>query len=165
MSLEVFVGLGSNLGDRAGNLQLGISSLGQLGQILRFSSLYETEPWGREDQPHFINAVCSLHPFLRDPELFFGELKRIEKEAGRRSAERWGPRELDLDLLFWGDRIMTHESLSIPHPLLADRRFVLVPLCQIAPDLKHPLSGLTVHQMLESCTDPKRVEPWGEIQI
>ena len=165
MSLEVFIGLGSNLGDRVGNLQLGISRMGELGQILRISSIYETQPWGKEDQPDFLNVVCSLDPVLRDPELFFRELKRIEKEAGRRSQERWEPRELDLDLLFWGDEVMVSESLSLPHPHLANRRFVLTPLCQIAPDLKHPLTGLTVRQMLESCSDPKRVERWGDIHI
>jgi 2-amino-4-hydroxy-6-hydroxymethyldihydropteridine diphosphokinase len=165
MNFEVFVGLGSNLGDRDRNLRLGISRLGELGQILRISSVYETQPWGWEDQPDFLNAVCSLDPSFRDPELFFRELKRIEKETGRRSQERWGPRELDLDLLFWGDEVIATESLLVPHPHVADRRFVLTPLCQIAPDLKHPLTGLTVRQMLESCPDPKRVERWGDIHV
>jgi len=165
MSFEVFIGLGSNLGDREKNLRLGVSRLGELGRILRVSSVYETQPWGREDQPDFLNAVCSLDPILRDPELFFRELKRIETEAGRRFRERWGPRELDLDLLFWGDEVVATESLSVPHPHLADRSFVLTPLCQIAPDLKHPLTGLTVRQMLESCSDSGRVVRWGDIHL
>jgi len=165
MSLEIFVGLGSNLGDREKNLRLGVSRLGELGQILRLSSIFETQPWGKEDQPDFLNAVCSLDPILCDPEIFFQELKRIEREAGRRSQERWGPRELDLDLLFWGDEVIATESLSVPHPHLADRRFVLTPLRQIAPDLKHPLTGLTVRQMLESCPDSGRVERQGDIHI
>jgi 2-amino-4-hydroxy-6-hydroxymethyldihydropteridine diphosphokinase len=161
MSLEVFVGLGSNLGDREAFLRYALARLSGLGRIRRTSSIYETQPWGRENQPDFLNAVCAVEPILADAERFLRELKQIETDAGRSSHERWGPRELDLDLLFWGGDMIATETLSVPHPRIAERRFVLIPLFEIAPDLTHPLTGLTVRQMLESCPDPGRVQLWG----
>ncbi|HEX7345010.1 MAG TPA: 2-amino-4-hydroxy-6-hydroxymethyldihydropteridine diphosphokinase [bacterium] len=161
MSLEIFVGLGSNLGDREAFLRLALSRMGGSGRIRRTSSIYESQPWGREDQPDFLNAVCAVEPNLADPEGFFRELKQIENDAGRSTHERWGPRELDLDLLFWGGDVIATEILSVPHPRLAERRFVLIPLFEIAPDLTHTITGLTVRQMLESCADPGRVRLWG----
>lgn len=163
MSLEVFVGLGSNLGDREAFLRFALSKMGGLGRIQRTSNLYETQPWGREDQPDFLNAVCAIEPILADPELFFRELKQIESDAGRNCRERWGPRELDLDLLLWSGKVIATETLSVPHPRIAERRFVLIPLFEIAPDLMHPINGLTVRQMLESCPDLGRVQLWGRL--
>ena len=163
MSLKVFVGLGSNLGDREAYLRFALSRMGGLARIRRTSSIYETQPWGREDQPDFLNAVCAIEPILADPEGCFRELKQIEQDAGRSTRERWGPRELDLDLLFWGGDMISTDTLSVPHPRIAERRFVLVPLFEIAPDLMHPINGLTVRQMLESCPDPGRVQLWGPL--
>jgi 2-amino-4-hydroxy-6-hydroxymethyldihydropteridine diphosphokinase len=159
----IWVGLGSNLGDRLKWLQFGLAGLERLGQIQRFSDIYETEPWGRSDQPPFLNAVCSLTPNRDDPEAGLAALKTLESAAGRDSSgPKWGPRTLDLDLLWWGSLIHSSELLKIPHPRLHLRRFVLVPLHQIGPDLIPPGSGLTVHQMLDACPDQGLVRLWGK---
>ena len=159
----VWVGMGSNLGDRLKWLQFGLAGLERLGQIQRLSDIYETEPWGRSDQPPFLNAVCSLTAKIDDPEICLSAFKNLETAAGRGSpGTKWGPRTLDLDLLFWGSLIHSSDLLSIPHPQLHLRRFVLVPLLQIGPDLIPPGAGLTVQQMLEACPDQGWVRFWGK---
>jgi 2-amino-4-hydroxy-6-hydroxymethyldihydropteridine diphosphokinase len=161
----IFVGLGSNVGDRLGWLKFGLAGLEKLGQIQRVSDIYETEPWGRSDQPSFLNAVCSLTPREEDPEACLRVLKALEAAAGRESNEvQWGPRTLDLDLLFWESLIHSSDSLTIPHPRLHLRRFVLIPLLQIAPDLIPPGTGLTVQQVLDACPDRGSVQFWGKFQ-
>lgn len=159
---EVWVSLGSNLGDRRAHLHFGLKRIADLGSISRVSSIYETEPWGKKDQPAFLNAVCSLFPSAADPEGFWGALKVIEQNAGRTVTERWGPRILDLDLLFWGRLVVNTDSLTIPHPHIAERRFVLIPLAELEPDLMHPVSGITVRQMLDECGDCGEVTPRGK---
>jgi 2-amino-4-hydroxy-6-hydroxymethyldihydropteridine diphosphokinase len=153
--------MGSNLGDRESWLRFGLQHLRALGRIQCLSSLYETDPWGKSDQAHFLNAVCSLFSAVNDPLVFLQSLKAIEAEAGRESTERWGPRTLDLDLLFWGDQIITTPELIIPHPQIAQRRFVLLPLAEIAPDLKHPVNGFTIKEMLSACPDQGAVQIVG----
>lgn len=161
---EVWVGLGSNLGNRQEWLQFGLDGLSRLGQIHRLSDVYETEPWGEPDQPAFLNAVCSLTTTFEYPAAFLAELKSLESAAGRpQVSPAWGPRTLDLDLLFWGPLVCSTDNLTIPHPLIPVRRFVLVPLCQIAPDLIPSGSGLTVKQMLEACLDHGSVRLWGKL--
>jgi 2-amino-4-hydroxy-6-hydroxymethyldihydropteridine diphosphokinase len=156
--------MGSNLGDRLGWLQFGMEGLARLGTILRFSNVYETEPWDVQDQPPFLNAVCALMTDIVDPLAFLTELKAIETTAGREmNAPKWSARVLDLDLLFWGRLIHQTDSLVIPHPSLSVRRFVLVPLCEVAPDLIHPGLGLTVEQMLKACPDRGKAQFWGKL--
>ena len=160
--MEVWVGMGSNLGDRLSLLQFSLGHLRRLGSVQRLSGIYETEPWGRPDQPAFLNAVCSLIPLVEDPALFLAELKALEILAGRDpDAPRWGPRTLDLDLLFWGHLVYKTDRLTIPHPSLSERRFVLVPMAEVAPDLIPPGTGLTVKQLLDACPDHSSVRFFG----
>jgi 2-amino-4-hydroxy-6-hydroxymethyldihydropteridine diphosphokinase len=158
----LIVGLGSNVGDRLSWLRFGLAGLKRLGQIQHLSDIYESEPWGRIDQPLFLNAVCTLTANIDNPEDCLIAFKELEIAAGRDSAEiNWGPRTLDLDLLFWGSFIHDSHQLTIPHPRLHLRRFVLVPLLQIEPDLIHPGFGLSVAEMLAACPDQGSVQRWG----
>lgn len=146
---EAYIALGSNLGDRADHLRLATAALHQLGRVEAVSSFYETDPVGNISQPDFLNAVAELTTALQ-PEELLAALLRIELEQGRdrSSSPLKGPRTVDLDLLSYGDVVMETPSLTLPHPALAQRRFVLVPLVEIAPDWTHPSSGKTAVQLL-----------------
>jgi len=132
-----YLGLGSNLGDRAGYLRAALDSLTALrgSIVLRASSIYETDPWGLEAQDAFLNMVTELESSLQPHELL-AEAKRIERELGRKERDRWGPREIDIDLLVAGDLRVESDDLTVPHPLVLERQFVLVPLAELAPDLR-----------------------------
>lgn len=134
--MGIFVGLGSNIGNRSGNIAMALRYLEPLARPVRVSSIYRTTPRGVENQPFFFNAVAEIVTGL-EPRSLLRHLKNIEHEIGRRPGERWGPRPIDLDLLLYDDEIMESELLTIPHPRMADRAFVLVPLAEIAPRLRH----------------------------
>jgi 2-amino-4-hydroxy-6-hydroxymethyldihydropteridine diphosphokinase len=127
---SAYVGIGSNLGAPAGNVRRAIEALSELGRVTRRSSLYRTKPWGKPDQPDFVNAVVLLETSLGTHALLAG-LKALERRLGRRDGERWGPRAIDLDLLTYDDLVLAHAGLRVPHPHLFERAFVLVPLAEI----------------------------------
>jgi 2-amino-4-hydroxy-6-hydroxymethyldihydropteridine diphosphokinase len=142
MPEPAYVALGSNLGDRWGQLSAALTDLTQLAGVAvdRASSVYETDPVGYVDQPAFLNAVVRLHADLEPPALL-DALQEIESRHHRQRLVHWGPRTLDLDLLLYGGRQLDTAELVVPHPRMTERAFVLVPLCEIAPDLRHPVTG------------------------
>lgn len=146
-SHQLFLGLGSNLGDRQANLQCAVQALTDLIVIKAISPLYQTVPWGLETQPDFLN-LCLRATTSLEPLPLLTEIKKIERDLGRQPGLRWGPRLIDIDILFYNNLIFTSERLTIPHPHLAERAFVLAPLADLSPDFRHPQTGLTVTQML-----------------
>jgi 2-amino-4-hydroxy-6-hydroxymethyldihydropteridine diphosphokinase len=159
MATFVFLSLGSNLGRREASLTQAVDRLGKGGvQVEERSSLYETEPVDFRSQPPFLNLVCRASTSL-DPEGLLARCKEIELDLGRRPSRAKGPRPIDIDILFFGNVVLSSPALTIPHPSLAERRFVLVPLAEIAPDLVDPRSGRTISQLLEECHDQSGVVP------
>ncbi|MBN1399458.1 MAG: 2-amino-4-hydroxy-6-hydroxymethyldihydropteridine diphosphokinase [Anaerolineae bacterium] len=154
------MGLGSNLGDREGQLRAAMRTLSARGAyVSQQSSLYETEPWGLIDQPRFLNACCQIITGF-GPLHLLGLLKRIEQEMGRVPTVRYGPRTLDLDILFYADRQIMTSGLQIPHPGVLERATVLVPLADIAPHFRHPATGRTVLEHLHDLGPTPGVAPF-----
>jgi 2-amino-4-hydroxy-6-hydroxymethyldihydropteridine diphosphokinase len=147
MNEVVLIALGTNLDDRPANLLEAISRLKPSMRILACSPVYETPPWGYTDQPHFLNQVVQVETTLEPFELL-DLLKTIETEMGRVKLIHNGPRVIDLDILFYDDLVMETDRLTLPHPRMAGRGFVLLPLSDLVPELIHPISGLTIQAML-----------------
>jgi 2-amino-4-hydroxy-6-hydroxymethyldihydropteridine diphosphokinase len=158
--LKAYVGLGSNIGDRAANLLLAVRGMMNAGlMVTRLSSIYETEAVDVTDQPAFLNMVAELRVnSLASPEQLLARLLRIEYALGRRRARPKGPRTIDLDLLLYGDEQRASEYLTLPHPRLHLRRFALTPLAELAPDFLHPALNRTITQLLSQTPDASRVE-------
>lgn len=137
-----FIAIGSNLGDRVDNVKKAVLRAAdeENATLVFMSSFYETEPWGMKEQPAFINAVMGVETELA-PAALLAHLKSVEAGLGRQKAERWGPRVIDLDIIFYGGLVMDEKGLTIPHPSAHERAFVMVPLAEIAPDLIHPVLG------------------------
>lgn len=151
-----FISLGSNLGDRAANVQLAIDRLSDHAciEVRKYSSVYETEPvGGPEGQNNYFNAAAGLETVL-PPVDFLATLQAIETAADRKREVRWGPRILDLDLLFYDDLIISDDELEVPHPRMHERIFVLQPLAEIAPDAIHPVLEMTVAALYENLVNP-----------
>jgi 2-amino-4-hydroxy-6-hydroxymethyldihydropteridine diphosphokinase len=159
----VYIGLGSNMGDGVKNCRRAMEAIGAdaRNRLVGSSRFYRTEPVGKKDQEWFINGVVAVETTMSPRELM-EFLLSVEKAMGRVRQERWGPRIIDLDILFYGDRVLDEESLQIPHPRLHERRFVLVPLEQIAPGLVHPLFERTVAQILAGLDTAEIVFPVPE---
>jgi len=146
----VYLALGSNLGDRLANLKQAIAFLTPQMEVKAKSQVYETPPWGFEDQPKFLNQVIKAKTYL-EPEPLLKHLKRLEVALGRKESFPNGPRLIDIDILFYDDRVLNTPSLVIPHPRLQGRGFVLLPLMDVDPDLVHPVSKKSVREMAAMC--------------
>ena len=155
---QVFIALGTNLGDRIQNVRKAVLAIeANLGEIIKQSSLYETKPWGKSDQPDFLNQVILV---ITDkiPQECLNALSSIERQFGRNRDVKWGARIIDLDLLYVNDQIINTEKLILPHPGIPQRRFVLVPMAEIAPDFIHPQLLKKQKQLLEECADTLEVK-------
>ena len=157
-TLTVYLGLGSNLGNRQDNLDMALKLLGQRMRIGKVSSIYDTEPLGNTSQPRFLNIASQVYTRL-SPEGLLTLAKGIENKMGRhgRSGE---PRPIDIDILLYGDTVMETPTLTIPHPKMGERSFVLVPLAEIAPDAAHPVTKQTVREMGEAVKEKQGVFKW-----
>ncbi len=156
MNHITYLSLGSNLGDRELNLHNANAHLEPRVQSILRSSIYETDPWGYADQPTFLNQVIKAETSL-EPFKLLVFLKEIEVAMGRQETFRFGPRLIDLDILFYDDLVLDTPNLTIPHPRILERAFVLIPLAEIAPDLHHPIFNKTI-QELKTSVDPSSIE-------
>lgn len=155
---RVFLGLGTNLGDKRANLENALASISEsIGMVTDRSSVYETEPWGFRTDDTFLNMVVQVETKLK-PSGLLGRILMIEAKMGRlRSGKEYASRIIDIDILFFGDVIMNTKSLAIPHPKMHERKFVLVPLCEIAPDLMHPVLNKNISILLSECKDKGQI--------
>ena len=150
---KTYLLLGGNLGERRENLQKASDEIGlRIGRILKASSLYETEAWGLEDQPDFLNQVVLVNTELSPEELLFTCLE-IEKDLGRVRKVHWGERLIDIDILFIDNRIIGTQRLTVPHPEIQNRRFTLQPLLELAHDFIHPVLNMSIEKLLAICSD------------
>jgi 2-amino-4-hydroxy-6-hydroxymethyldihydropteridine diphosphokinase len=156
--VDVYISLGSNLGDRQDLIHSALDALRGLpdSEGWTISSLYETAPVGKTDQPRFLNAVLKLRTGLTVRDLW-RHIQRIERELGRVRRERWGPRTIDLDLVLYGNHVIEEKDLTVPHPRYRDRAFVLVPLLEIEPELTDPESGRGIREFLEDQCEGQEV--------
>ena len=156
---KVFLGIGTNLGNRENNLKEAVAMIEEhVGKVLNSSSVYETEPWGFQSDDGFLNMVVNVETRLA-PSGLLGRILEIESLLGRvRGETRYASRIIDIDILLYEDRIIDEESLKIPHPLLQERRFVLVPLCEIASEMIHPVLKKSFSVLLKTCIDESNVK-------
>jgi 2-amino-4-hydroxy-6-hydroxymethyldihydropteridine diphosphokinase len=156
---KVYLGLGSNIGDREENLEKSLKLLNLKVTIVNVSSLYETEPLGYQNQPNFLNAACRGLTNL-DPFELLHFVKGIEKDLGRVLSFRYAPRPADIDILFYEGRVIETKELVIPHPQIEERIFVLIPLAEIAPQFVHPLIKKSIHELLAEVKDRGGIRKW-----
>ncbi len=151
----VYLSLGSNLGDREGNLREAVARLeGQGVHVERVSSVWETEPVEVRDQPWFLNLVVEGTTDVL-PKMLLARLRKIEAELGRKRTRPKGPRTIDIDILLYGSAVIEAPGLTVPHPAMPERRFVLEPLAELAPELRHPITGRSVREMLAGVQDQR----------
>jgi 2-amino-4-hydroxy-6-hydroxymethyldihydropteridine diphosphokinase len=157
----VYLSLGSNVGDREANLKNALVRLQDLGNIISLSSFYETEPVEVTAQPWFLNAVVALET-EKMPKQLLASLLRVEQEMGRRRLQKKGPRTIDIDILLFGNSVVAAKELTIPHPAMHERRFVLEPLAEIAPEQRHPVFKRTIRELLEALPAGQAVRRLGK---
>lgn len=157
---KVIISIGSNLGDRVRNCIKALNEISAFAEIIRVSSVYETKPVGNEDQPDFINCAAEIETALL-PEELLKHLQEIEDKLGRIRGDRWGPRVIDIDIIFYDDLIIDSEELQIPHLSAHARRFVLEPVTEIAPGKVHPGFGVTVRELCERLEEGQPVKKVG----
>jgi 2-amino-4-hydroxy-6-hydroxymethyldihydropteridine diphosphokinase len=154
--------LGSNLGDKHGHIDKALQWIEEaIGPIVNQSSRYLTDPWGEKEQEAFINMAVHVTS-VKDPENVLSLIKDIEKKAGREETTHWGPRVLDIDILYCDDLILNYDHLKIPHPGIYDRNFVLIPMIEIAGEMTDPVKNLTLDELYEKCTDTFEVYLWED---
>ena len=158
--IVVFIGVGANIGPVRENFARALRSMEECARVVAVSSLYESDPVGPQDQPRFTNAVVKAETELSPFELL-GRLKTIEKEIGRKKTTRWGPRMMDLDIIFYGDLVISTDSLVIPHPRAHERRFVLEPLLEIEPAAWHPVKDMAVRDICSGLGDSQAISRTG----
>lgn len=158
MTNGVYLLSGSNLGDRMANLARALELIEErTGKVLAQSQLYETAAWGIEKQPPFLNQVLEIGTSLTPPDLL-QTLLEIEKKLGRQRIQKWGERLIDLDILYYGKTVIDEPELKVPHPHIPERRFTLIPLCELAPLLVHPVLKKNQLQLLKECPDRLEVK-------
>jgi 2-amino-4-hydroxy-6-hydroxymethyldihydropteridine diphosphokinase len=160
---RVFLGIGTNLGDRENNLKKAVEKIEEfIGRINASSSVYETEPWGFRSENDFLNMAVEVETELK-PSGLLGRLLMIESLLGRlREGKEYASRIIDIDILFYGDNIIETKALTVPHPRIPERKFVLVPLCEIAPDLVHPVIKKSIQTLLKKCPDKNKVRKYSK---
>ena len=167
--ITTYVGLGSNLGDRASNLLLAVRGLMEASfTVCKLSAIYETEPFGipdGEEHAPYLNMVAEIRVTNISPSQMMARMLRIEYLLGRRDKNLKKPRTADLDLLLYGDYRCDTEFLTVPHPRMHGRRFVLVPLAELAPHAAHPVLNKTIQEILQSCADDSMVRRWNPISV
>jgi 2-amino-4-hydroxy-6-hydroxymethyldihydropteridine diphosphokinase len=159
MTGGIFLLLGSNLGDREKNLSDAAKSIGTFASVIRASSIYSTRDWGNTNQPDFLNQVIEIDTTLSALDLLNCTLK-VEIGMGRARKEKWGPRTIDIDLLFYRDETIETGRLTVPHPEIQNRKFVLIPLRELAGDFVHPIFLKTISQLDDDCADTLEVKRW-----
>jgi 2-amino-4-hydroxy-6-hydroxymethyldihydropteridine diphosphokinase len=147
--VQIYLALGSNMGDRRYNLESALDALVREIKVNAVSSIYDTKPVGNTRQPRFLNLVCEAPTSMTPPDLL-NFIKQIEKNMGRQPGPVNSPRPIDIDILFYGNQVISAPALTIPHPRLAERAFVLVPFAEINPGFVHPVTGKTIRQMLQA---------------
>ncbi|WP_111671452.1 2-amino-4-hydroxy-6-hydroxymethyldihydropteridine diphosphokinase [Algoriphagus litoralis] len=159
MQTEVVLSLGGNKGDREKLLFRAIELLNDHFQLIKVSKIYQTAAWGGKAKGDFLNQLALISTGL-DPEEVLDIIQEIERDLGRTREEHWGDRTMDIDILYFGSLEINSDRLKIPHPYIADRKFILVPLSEFLPDKIHPTTGRLPLEMLEACKDPSEVKIW-----
>ena len=161
MRKRIYLSLGSNIGDRTANLNVAIERLSLLGEVVAVSAFYETEPVEVTSQPWFLNCVVALDTD-KLPQQVLNALLKVEQDMGRRRTQNKGPRNIDIDILLFGDAVVEAKGLTIPHPALAQRRFVLEPLVEIAPEVCHPVLKKTIRELRDALPTGQTVRKVGK---
>ncbi|GAB3651153.1 2-amino-4-hydroxy-6-hydroxymethyldihydropteridine diphosphokinase [Echinicola sediminis] len=154
---QVVLLIGGNMGDREGLMEQALEKLGKHFDLTKKSALYETEAWGGESSGNYLNRALVVET-AHSPMQVLDLCQKVEKELGRKRDRKWGDRTMDIDIIFYGDRVIRTDRLKVPHPLMGERRFVLLPIVEILPDFVHPLLQKDMKGMLTDCLDPSKVQ-------